>query len=83
MNLILTGRLTVNSPASKPYIKISDSLAPNIRKKFPRHICITVAKSYDFKNLSGDEHLPKRPRKSFKLDLRYLVPGKLIRVWYH
>ena len=28
-------------------------------------------------------NLPKGPRKSLKVDLRNLVPRKLVRVWYH
>ena len=28
-------------------------------------------------------HLPERPRKSLKVDLRYSVPRKLVQVWRH
>ena len=28
-------------------------------------------------------HLPKRPRKSLKMDFRFSYPRKLVRVWYH
>ena len=35
------------------------------------------------KSLSDDVHLPQHLRKSSKMDFRFLVPRKLVRVWYH
>ena len=37
---------------------------------------VLTRKVINAKNLAGDTHLPKRPRKSLKLDFRYLVPKK-------
>ena len=41
------------------------------------HLLINV------RNLPGDAHLLKRPRKSLKLDFRCSVLRKLVRVWFH
>ena len=35
------------------------------------------------KSLSDDVHLPQHLRKSSKIDFQFLVPRKLVRVWYH
>ena len=35
------------------------------------------------KTLSDDVHLPKHPRKCYKVDFWDSVPRKLVRVWYH